>query len=92
MPKLSYTPFYTLTRHVEYEGATFLGNFTSIEQVFAYLSQLEGYLMDEWQPQASELDTLDAYDTDKHGVTSGWDLNGPGDMSFRIYACSVSSV
>ena len=91
MSQISFIPFYTLVRHVEYEGGDFLGNFSSLEAVFAYLDQLDGFLMEDWHPEASDLEVLDSHDTDKHGVTSGWDLTGPAGVSFHIYACSVGA-
>ena len=81
--------FYTLIRHVEYEGSSFVGNFASVEAVFAHLNEGVGYLMDGWDPKGTPLESLNEYDTDRPSVTGGWYLDGPGDVSFSIYACGV---
>ena len=84
--------FYTLIRYIEYEGSNFCGNFASLEEVFTYLHQTDGWLMDEWFPQPEELECIDDnYDIDFASVTSGWRLDAPGDSHFHIYACSVRS-
>ena len=82
--------FYTLMQHVDYEGSSFCGNFASLEDVFAYLHQAEGWMMDEWFPQQEELEYIDNdYDIAFASVTSGWRLDAPGNSHFRIYACSL---
>jgi len=83
--------FYTLIRHVEYEGSSFIGNFASVDAVFAYLKQRGGYMMDAaWHPTSAELEPLEEeYDLDRASVTGGWYLDAPSDLSFSIYACSV---
>ena len=83
--------FYTLIRHVEYEGSSFIGNFASIEAVFAHLKSSGGYMMTHWTPTPEELEPLDSYDTDRASVTGGWYLDAPSDLSFSIYACSVEA-
>ena len=82
--------FYTLIQYVDYEGSTFHGNFASLEDVFTYLHQAEGWMMDEWFPQQEELELIDnEYDIDFVSVSTGWRLDAPGDSHFHIYACSV---
>ena len=81
--------FYTLIRHVEYEGSSFVGNFASVDAVFTYLKQSGGYMMDDWHPTSAELEPLDDYDLHRASVTGGWYLDAPSDLSFSIYACSV---
>lgn len=82
--------FFTLIQHVDYEGASFCGNFASLDDVFVYLHQADGWLMDEWFPQQEELEHIDDdYDIAFASVSTGWRLDAPGDSHFRIYACSV---
>ena len=83
--------FYTLIRHVEYEGSSFIGNFASIEGCFTHLREAGGYMMDHWHPTSADLEPLDSYDTDRASVTGGWYLDAPSDLSFSIYACTVEA-
>lgn len=83
--------FYTLIKHVDYESSSFCGNFPSIEAIFEHLSTLRGYYFGEWQPDTKQLSPVELDECDYPSVTTGWQLNGPGDCSFQIHACSLVS-
>ncbi len=83
--------FFTLVRHVEYEGGDLQGNFASLDAVFAHLAQLEGWMMDGWEPDTEEIVPLEPDEVYFPSASTGWELNAPGDISFRIYACSLEA-
>ena len=84
--------FYILLQHVDYEGGSLKGTFASLEDALDHIDQMDGYFMDEFLVDRDALTPLDdciGYINQIQNATGGWIVDGPGDLSFAIYACSL---
>ena len=83
---------FILLRNVAYEGSSLKGVFASLEEALDYIDSLDGYYMDEFICDRDDIFALDAdIIADVQNATAGWQVNGPADLSFHIYACAVSN-
>ncbi len=84
---------YTLLRNVDYEGSSLQGVFASIDDALSYLEALDGYLMEEFAPTQEDMTVQedDWYLEQVQNAIAAWEINGPSDISFTIYAIELGA-
>ena len=83
---------FILLQNVAYEGSSLKGIFASLEAALDHIDSMDGWCMDEFICDRDGIFALD--DDDIAGVqnaTAGWQVNGPADLSFHIFACVVGA-
>lgn len=81
---------FILLQNVAYEGSSLKGIFTSLEDALDHIDAMDGYCMEEFVCKRDDLESLDDWDLARvQNATAGWNIAGPADLSFHIYACVV---
>ena len=83
---------FILLQTVAYEGSSLKGIFASLEEALDHIDSMDGYCMDEFLVDRDALTSLeDDWDINQvQNATGGWIIEGPADLSFRIFACVLA--
>ena len=83
---------FILLQNVAYEGSSLKGVFASLEAALDHIDEMDGYCMEEFTCDRESLTPVDNYDLQTvKNSTAGWDINGPSDLSFTIFACALET-
>jgi len=84
--------FYILMQTVQHEGSSLKGTFASLEDALDHIDQMDGYCMAGWTCDRDDVDPMFEDDWTLECVqnaTGGWYINGPADLSFSVFSCSL---
>ena len=83
---------FILLQNVAYEGSSLKGVFASLEAALDHIDSMDGWCMEEFICNRDGMFALDSDDiVGVQNATAGWQVDGPADLSFHIYACVVGA-
>ena len=83
---------FILLQNVAFEGSSLKGIFASLEAALDHIDRMDGYCMDEFTCDREHLVPMDDWVLAQcQNATAGWIVDGPSDLSFRIFACAVGA-
>jgi len=81
---------FILLQNVAYEGSSLKGIFASLEAALDHIDRMDGYCMEEFICDRESIELVDDHELGRvQNATAGWDLDGPSDLSFTVFACVV---
>ena len=83
---------FILLQNVAYEGSSLKGIFASLDDALDHIDSMEGWCMDQFTCDRDGIFLLHEDDiAHVQNATNGWQVDGPADLSFHIFACAVGA-